>query len=180
MDNRGTFKRALGFVFEAEGGYSNDPDDSGGATQYGITQKTYDRWNLFRGIPLRPVSEITHEEAEDIYFHFYWLEGKCDQLPDDVGVAHFDWCVNRGPRGAAVTLQLALGVPADGIIGPKTIAAVAKYEVADLLIRYLTEREKCYKTIVAEKPSQKKFINGWLNRVDKLARFLKLDFRMTR
>ena len=62
------FELALNFVLEREGGYVNDPDDKGGATNKGITQNTYNSWLKSVGKPAKDVKNITDAEVKEIYF----------------------------------------------------------------------------------------------------------------
>ena len=175
-DMNNTFYRALAFVFNIEGGYSNDPADYGGATNFGITQKTYDKYTQQH----KPVSDITRAEAEEIYYNNYWIAGKCNIMPAKLAVCHFDWCVNHGVYGAVETLQIALGVNSDGIIGKQTITALETANEETVIKNYLLSRENWYKKFVKYDPTQSRFINGWLNRIDKLALYLSIDYQTDR
>jgi len=67
-----TFATALAIVLAVEGGYVNGPHDPGGPTNYGITQGVYDNWRSYHGQPSQPVSRITKDEAEAIYYELFW------------------------------------------------------------------------------------------------------------
>lgn len=146
-----------------EGGYSDHPLDKGGATHYGITQAVYDRYRLSEGLPLLTVEAIGKLEVDDIYLRHYWEPSKAALLPEDVRAMHFDTAVNCGVRRAAITLQRACGAKPDGWIGPKTLAAVEETE--DLLDEYVNERMRFYTRIVANRPEQIVFLEGWQRRV---------------
>jgi lysozyme family protein len=162
------FRSALAITLRYEGGYVNDPDDRGGATNYGVTQDTYDAWRIGQGLDVRPVRKIEHTEAQDIYFQSYWIKGNCEALPWPLNAAHFDACVNHGVAGATRILQRAVGVAADGRFGPVTRAAVSAAD-KDLLFRdMLLERLQFYDDIVDGRPSQVKFLRGWLKRTLRL------------
>ena len=66
------FKKALAFVLKWEGGFVNDPDDKGGATNKGITQNTYNSYLKSKGMRAKSVRYITQAEVEDIYYKQYW------------------------------------------------------------------------------------------------------------
>ena len=166
------FDLALKFTLFAEGGYSDNPADSGGPTNYGITQATWDEYTAAQGLAPSPVAGITLADAEAIYQANYWDAGFCGQLPEKLGICHFDWCVNHGVYGAALTLQAALGVYQDGIIGPITLGAAANCDVWPTVTKYLALREDWYQQDVAQNPSQQVFLDGWLNRVDNLRDYL--------
>ncbi len=166
------FELALKFTLFAEGGYSDNPADGGGPTNYGITQATWDEYCQAQGLATSPVSGLALAMAKTIYLGMYWQAGHCDQLPVKLGVCHFDWCVNHGVGGAAFTLQSALGVVQDGDIGPITLAAAAKCQVWPTVIKYLQLREDWYLADVQQNPSQQVFLDGWTNRVDNLRDYL--------
>jgi len=162
-----TFERGLELVLRAEGGYVDDPDDAGGATNYGITQKTFDGWNELRGSRSRPVKEITKIEVAAIYRESYWKAGRCDELPERLAIAHFDAMVNHRPTDAAKVLQRALGVIPDGIIGPKTIAA-ARVSGPEVLENWYWHRARLYCDLVETRPVNVKFLRGWILRTLRL------------
>jgi lysozyme family protein len=118
------FDAALRFTLGEEGGYVDDARDRGGATNRGVTQATYDAWRESQGVRAQDVRLIPESEVRELYRQRYWDAGHCETLPTRLGVAHFDWCVNRGTPGATKTLQQALGVDADGCYGSKTVAAL--------------------------------------------------------
>lgn len=118
------FAVCLNFVLIREGGFVNHPADPGGATNKGITLRTLEEW---RGKPctVSDVAALTINEAGAIYRARYWNPIQGDKLPAGLDLAVFDAAVNSGPGQAAKWLQRAVGVTADGAIGPKTLAAVA-------------------------------------------------------
>jgi lysozyme family protein len=163
------FAECLTLVLKHEGGYSEHPDDKGGATLNGVTQTTYDRWRALKGKPLQHVRHMQPEERDAIYMANYWQAGKCDQMPAPLDYLHFDGCVNHGIKQASKFLQRALGVEDDGSIGPQTLAAVRQDDAAGSIEAVcgsiLAQRECFYKDLAERKPSQNKFIKGWLNRI---------------
>lgn len=163
---------ALPLVLKYEGGYVNDPDDNGGATNKGITQRVYDAYRLKKGLEVQSVKHITNTEVEEIYYDEYWVRGRCNDLPNKVAVAHFDTCVNSGIKRGSKILQKAAGVVDDGVIGNQTLAAVKRYPETILMNRYLDERISFLNRIVASNPTQNKFLRGWLNRVENLRKVL--------
>lgn len=103
------FERALRFVLKWEGGYSNHPQDPGGATNFGITQRTYDSWRKSKGLPTRDVRDINREEVAQIYREWYWnpldIEGQNPALQ----LIAFDSAVNHGVGKAKEFLQSSQG-----------------------------------------------------------------------
>lgn len=117
-----SFGPALTCVLAEEGGYSDHPDDPGGATMMGITQATLAAW---RGMPVTgaDVRALARNEAAAIYRARYWNAVRGDDLPAGLDLAVFDFAVNSGASRAIRALQRALGVAVDGLIGPETLAA---------------------------------------------------------
>ena len=166
------FERALAFVLKVEGGYTNDPVDRGGATNKGILQRVYDIYRKAEGLRSADVRHILNIEVEEIYRDAYWLEGDCDRMPWPVSLVHFDACVNTGVTQAARFLQRSVGAEPDGRIGPKTLEALrallereTPLAVAERLVR---RRGPFYRSLAEVDPTQNRFLQGWLNRVEKL------------
>ena len=159
---------ALPLVLKYEGGFVNDPDDRGGATNKGITQKVYDDYRKDKGLDENSVRDISDSEVEEIYYNGYWLAGKCDKLSPKLSIIHFDTCVNTGVRQASKFLQRAANVPDDGIIGFQTLSAVSQMDDNYLASKYLEKRRDFYNYLANKNASQQKFLNGWLSRVSKL------------
>jgi lysozyme family protein len=159
------FEECLARVLKHEGGYVNDPLDRGGRTNLGVTQRV---WEEFVG---HPVSEadmraLTPEKVGKLYKQKYWNAAYCEVLPKGLDYVVFDFAVNAGTGRAVKTLQQAIGVVADGIIGPRTRAAINGANLKKLINDYSDERIDFYQGIVARKPDQARFINGWLRRVE--------------
>ena len=162
------FVQALPVVFRFEGGYVDHPNDPGGATNKGITQAVYDAYRREQGKATAPVRGITDDEVEAIYFAKYWTVCKADALPWPASLCHFDAAVNHGTHGAARILQRAVGVNADGQIGPQTLAAVGSMDTATLVTRMLWERLAYYETIMLRNAKLRVFALGWLSRANAL------------
>lgn len=172
----------LDFILAREGvneekgwtGYVNDPDDRGGATNYGITQGTYDAWRASQGLESISVKRLTRWEVAKIYEARYWVDGQCDRIlergREKLALAHMDACVNHGLTPAAKMLQAALRVVVDGVIGPKTLAAVAEADELRVIGRYLIRRAAFYRTLAERRPTSRKFLYGWLARLRWVAR----------
>jgi lysozyme family protein len=167
-----SFEQALAFTLKEEGGYVDNPDDRGGATNFGITQHTYDTFRKNRMLPDRSVKDIEAAEIQDIYGAMYWKPAQCSKLPWKLGICHFDWCVNHGIQGATKTLQTAVGAYADGYIGPQTIAAAAAVDEPTAIKKYLELRMDWYMMRADADESQRQFLHGWLARCDRLNTYL--------
>lgn len=148
------FIEAVQHILRFEGGYVNDPDDAGGETKYGISKRSY---------PDVDIAALTMAEAADIYERDYWDAVKAGQLPPALRLPVFDMAVNMGTNRAIRIMQEAVGATPDGIIGPKTLqAAWAMNEAAQKSL--LRHRVDFYVGLVERKPSQIKFLRGWLRR----------------
>ena len=110
------------------------------------------------------VENLTFADAEEIYRTEYWHRAGCDQFTDKVAAYVFDIAVPSGYTEADVILQTALGVVADGKIGPQTVTAEHQQAETDVLNKLLALRLNYYNMIVQAKPDQRKFLNGWTNR----------------
>lgn len=157
------FQASLAAVLKSEGGNDDDPADHGGRTSRGITQREYDAWCAENGYPQGDVWQAPQEQINDIYHDEYW-EPVCDLLPTGIDYLYFDMAVNAGPYRAAVLLQRALGVAADGRIGPITRAAIATADPKQLILAYSDQKRAFYQGL-----HQPKFLRGWLNRTAEVA-----------
>jgi lysozyme family protein len=164
------FDTAYTFVQKEEGGYVDDPADSGGATMAGVIQSTYDAYRKSRKLPPQPVRLITKAERRDI-FEGIWNDCSASKLPRGLGLLHFDFAVNAGNRRAAVTLQRALGVADDGVIGSRTLqAANDTTNTEKIIIDYSELRRSFYRRLAEQRPKDKKFLKGWLLRTNRAER----------
>lgn len=161
-------------VLRAEGWdtYTNDPEDRGGPTKWGITQAAWSE-ALGRSATKDDVRAITEAEARAFYRSRYVIDPRFHELPEELVELVVDCGVNHGQRRAAKWLQRALGVTADGIIGPKTLEAARLIPWVQTYAKICAIRVRFYGQIVRRDRSQAKFIGGWNNRaakyVDRLA-----------
>jgi lysozyme family protein len=163
------FEMLLAEVLKREGGYTNHPNDRGGATNLGIIQRVYTDWLAKHGRPYADVRGITRDEAAAIYLENYWIPAKTDLIPAAVRDIHFDSAVNHGVGRAAKLLQAAAGVEQDGSIGPVTLAAAGSLAPALLRAKYIAARYRFYGQIINRDRSQLAFIAGWMNRMAEFA-----------
>lgn len=119
---RDNFERSLTEVLKHEGGWADHPKDPGGATMKGVTIGTFAQFKG-RKVTKEELRNISDADLRAIYKRKYWDVVKGDDLPVGLDFVTFDAAVNSGPARGARWLQTALGVPADGKIGPVTIAA---------------------------------------------------------
>jgi lysozyme family protein len=159
-----TFDAALDFTLRWEGGYVNDPDDLGGATNRGVTQATYDAWRRRQGLLPRDVRDIEADELRAIY-RTYWDAVRGDDVAPVVAAVLFDHAVNAGPERAIRLLQAVCGVAVDGIFGPLTMREVLSTRDRDLAATLTHARAGYYVGLVSANPRLAKFLRGWLARV---------------
>lgn len=154
-------------VIKSEGGYVNDPHDHGGETNWGVTRAA---WGEYLGRPIHDgeMRSLLVEAVEPFYKDRYWNVCRCDELPSGIDYVVFDLAVNAGPGRAIRFLQRSVGAVEDGVLGPKTMAAVASANPAQVLERFTEAKQAFYRGIVKREPSQQRFINGWLARVDQV------------
>lgn len=158
------FSDCLPWVLAREGGFVNNPADTGGATNKGITLKTAQA-ALGASFSLADLQKITNDQAGDIYRKNYWATTRCDDLPVGVDLSTFDMSVMSGPSAGAKMLQRAAKVTADGAVGPMTIKACAANPSA-LIDEIASQRVTFYRSIVAGRAANAEFLSGWLNRVE--------------
>lgn len=147
-----------------EGGYTADRMDRGNwtggevgkgelkGTKFGISAAAY---------PTLNIAALTVEEAKDIYLRDYWLKMRLDDMPNPIRYELFDFAVNSGVGAAAEALQGAVGALRDGSVGPKTIAAVQKADLAELQRHLFVERAMVF----ALSPNDRYYGRGWYARL---------------
>lgn len=169
LDPAAEFARSLSKVLVHEGGYSNHPEDPGGATMKGVTQRVYDEYRRSIGLEPMLVKNISNGELQAIYRKRYWDLAKCDKLAPGVSYAVFDGAVNSGVAQSVKWLQRALQAMClyqgaiDGIIGQGTILAAAGVNDNDQLIARICERRMAFLKALK---TFKTFGKGWASRVN--------------
>lgn len=169
---KGTFKR--------EGGYVNDPDDAGGETNFGITQKTLDRYHKNESTDIKvpmSVDKITQDHARTIYKHNYFDKQLIGDINDDDTAAHiFDMVVLHSDRNAWGIIQDTVNkidpsarLTVDGVVGPLTVNALNQLAPTQLRTfnnRLVDARLDYLNEIIRKKPTQEKFRKGWTRRAN--------------
>lgn len=158
------------FILSFEGGFVNDKDDMGGATNKGVTISTWRKVGYDKDgdgdIDVADLKLITDKEAVNAVLRpHYWDRWKADQI-ESQSLANIlvDWVWGSGAHGIRIP-QRMLGVEQDGIVGRKTLAALNATDHRHFFEALQAERELFFHRIVAVKPSQKKFLKGWLRRL---------------
>lgn len=162
------FWKALYYVLDHEGGFSNHVADKGGRTNYGITQATLNRYIKSHPGTRVPdkVELLSVKDAEEIYRAEYWKFDKiCSQR---VATKVFDMAVNMGVGTATRLLQKAVNASPDGILGPKTLDAVNTMEPEAVLLNLVNLSLAHYRGIIERDESQNVFRKGWERRAKTL------------
>lgn len=154
------------FILKWEGGFVNDPNDSGGATNKGVTLATYRRYKG-EGATVDELKAITDEDWTNIFKTMYWDKFRADEIASQT-VANLcvDWLWMSGTT-AIKYVQRLIGATEDGIVGKQTLARLnAKGD--GLVLPIYNYRKDFYHRIVASRPTQKRFLRGWINRLNAL------------
>lgn len=157
-------------ILAHEGGYVNHPRDPGGATNKGITLRTFRRY-LKPGGSIADLKALTTAQAVVIYKRHYWDKVLADMLPPGVDYAVADFAVNSGPYRAAQYLQRVVGASPDGKIGPQTLACVARMDLAEIIDRLCDRRLAYLKRIRNRQTGERLWITfggGWEKRLDRV------------
>ena len=150
-------------------GFANDPDDLGGATMCGVTLATFAEYCRRKGYP-RPtivrLKAIKYKEWLEILKTMFWDKWKADQINNEsIALILVDWVWGSGKYGITIP-QKAIGVTADGIVGPKTITAVNAKDPKQLFDLIRKERLAYIERICRSRPTNLKYKRGWLNRLN--------------
>jgi lysozyme family protein len=148
------FKLAIPIVLQNEGGYVNDPNDPGGETKYGISKHAY---------PDVDIKNLTEEQASDIYLRDFW---KFDGIKiQEVANKVFDSYVNL--KHTAIRLaQNCVGLPQDGLYGPRTEAAINSMSPTYFLTSYRQALVTYYRELTNDHPIFERYLTGWLRRAN--------------
>ena len=175
-------------TLETEGGYVNDPSDSGGETYCGIARNTNPKWQGWKIVdahkPLKWNQKIQDSELEqlviDVYDTKYYQPIKADKIDSDMIRTHlYDMGVNAGTGAAVKLLQKAINmvygisIAVDGAIGNITLTYTNnKAKLNELVNEFINQRRLYYQNLVKRKPTNQKFLKGWLNRVEIVTEFV--------
>ena len=181
-------------IVRREGGFVNDPDDPGGATNYGVTIHTMRRLGLDLDgdgdVDLRDVQRLTLEQAVSIYKKHYFEKPGIARLPEVLQASVFDMYVNAGSNAVKILQRLlndfAENVTVDGALGPKTVAAAERaYAKAQghLADAYGIARRNYYYALADARPGSRKYARrrdggkgGWIKRAEE---FISKRFHLT-
>lgn len=164
------FNKALNKLLEHEGGYVNDPRDSGGETYKGVSRKWFPKWKGWSLIDLvedksklEEVEEL-QEEVAAFYYAYFWYKIKADRINNALfAEILFITSVNLGKKTAIKKLQRILKVVPDGLVGSKTINALNSANEDKFIYQFVIELVDFYVQVSA-KGSNAVFLRGWCNR----------------
>ena len=152
------FNKAVEKTLKREGGarFTNDPDDPGRETKYGISQKAYPDVNI---------ENLTEERAKEIYKRDYWNRINGDGLMHQaIAEKLFDTAVNIGVKTASRLAQATVGEKQDGSIGPRSRMSINLAPVESFLMGFTLFQIAYYCQIVRRRPKSRKYLLGWITR----------------
>lgn len=157
------------FILRWEGGFVNDPDDLGGATNKGITMDTFEAYCRKKGYPkptVERLKNITDTDWYEVFKTLYWDRWKADEIKSQA-VANIlvDWVWASGVHGIKRP-QRILGVTVDGLVGTKTLSYLNSADPKCLFEAIKADRIKFIDEICKARPKNEKYRKGWLNRIN--------------
>jgi len=150
------FDTAFSALIGNEGKYSNDPQDPGGETMWGVTARVAREWGYTGSM-----QDLPESTARNIAHDSYWYPAHCEDLPDAIRFDVFDAAYNEGVREALMLIQRTVGVSPDGVFGPATAAAVAALDPERCVRLFNAKRLRFYTSL----PGWVHDGAGWANRV---------------
>lgn len=163
------------FVLGWEGGFVDDPCDRGGATNMGVTLATWRSVGYDKDgdgdIDVDDLRLLSREDvAERVLRPHYWNRWRADEIRSQpVAEMLVDWVWASGRWGIVVP-QRILGVAQDGVVEPRTLAAVNSADPRALFAEIKAARLRFVENIVRRDPSQRRFLRGWVNRIEAIGR----------
>lgn len=156
------FTDCLELVLKHEGGFVNHPKDPGGMTNLGVTKRVWEDW-VGHEVDEKAMRALTPAVVAPMYEMKYWRTSYCEKLPRGLDLLVFSMAVNAGAGRSVKLLQDSIGLMADGIIGPRTMARINETNVETLIDKFSEVRTDYYKGLKLFPV----FGKGWLNRTDK-------------
>ena len=181
-------------IVAREGGYVNDPDDPGGATNFGVTIGTMQSLGMDLNrdgrIDAADVRALTRAQAEQIFVEHYFRKPRLAELPEPLQASVFDMYVNAGGNAVKILQRLVsrmgFRTADDGVVGPMTIAAVADAAEAapdHLVDAYGIARRNYYYALADQRPASRKYARskaggkgGWITRAEE---FISAKYHLT-
>jgi len=168
------FDQAFEYLIKNEGEkYTNDQNDSGGPTKFGVTHRAYENW-VKQPVPISEIRNMDRETAKEFYFDMYWKKLYCDKMTNPVvAICVFDCGVLYGMWKASLFAQKALiecrfDLKLDGIFGDRTLDALNTVKEEDFLKAFHGLLLARIDQICLARPKDEKWRKGWTNRADRL------------
>lgn len=166
------FEMFSGKLLTFEGGYVNNPVDRGGPTKFGVILKTWQEYGYDKDkdgdIDIEDLKVITTSDAKAIAKKIFWDYFRADDIKNQsIAEMIVDWGYNSGRVTVARRIQRILGVTVDGVIGPKTLAAINQANQSKLFESIKKDRKEFIEHLVRINPDQQIFYKGWMNRINK-------------
>ena len=164
-------EKLIPFIKKWEGGFVNDPNDLGGATNMGVTIATYEAYCRRKGYPkptIKRLKNIPEAHWQEIIKTMYWDKWLADDIKSQ-SVANIlvDWVWASGAYGIRIPQRL-LGVKVDGIVGAKTLGALKKQDPKDFFDKIKARRIVFIDRIIENRPNQVRFEKGWKRRINSI------------
>jgi Glycosyl hydrolase 108 len=156
------FRRCFEIVLGYEGGFSEEPGDPSGATQFGVTLNALRDFRGDQNLGIDDLKKLGRDEACEIYRTRYWNVLRCDDLPVGIDLVVFDFAVDSNTGRSARTLQQVVGAEADGSIGDATLAATKVMPARDVVQEISHRRLEYYRALT----DAANFIRGAVNRTN--------------
>ncbi|WP_347266369.1 holin-associated N-acetylmuramidase [Paracoccus sp. (in: a-proteobacteria)] len=189
-----TVEQIAAEIVAREGGYVNDPDDPGGATNFGVTLATLRRLGFDKTgdgrVDVADVRALSRADAQRIFVEHYFRKPGLDTLPEALQASVFDMYVNAGTNAVKILQKLVtrmgFAATADGILGPRSLMAVRQAEAAapgHLVDAYGIERRNYYYALGDARPASRKYARardggkgGWIIRAEE---FISARYHLT-
>lgn len=161
------------YIKKWEGGFVHDPTDRGGPTNMGITMATYEGYCRRKGYPqptIERLIRLTEAEWTEILKTMFWDRWIADRI-DSQSVANIlvDWVWMSGSHGIKIPQRL-LGVRVDGVVGDKTLERLNAQDPDRFFRVVFDARKRFFYDIVDARPANRRFLRGWINRLEDIKR----------
>lgn len=162
-----------------EGGYVNNPNDPGGPTNFGLSQRYLNGFknsefddNKDGFVSAAEIKDITKRESIHHYKTEWWDKYGYDRIRSDkVAAALFEKAVHFGQQAAVKLIQKACNkiispksIYEDGVMGPITVNALNGCDDLRLLGLFRLNAQARYRKLLEINPRLGEFSNNWLRR----------------
>ena len=157
---KSNWDRCFEMVIIHEGGYTDNPIDPGGSTNWGCTKAVWEQY-VGHSVTKDDIKSLTKEDVKPLYKKRYWDAIYGDALPSGLDYCIFDCAINSGVNRASKFIQEIVGVPADGAIGNNTISAIVQINPITLINEFSDKRQSFLESL----KTFATFGKGWTKRV---------------